>query len=132
MNVYRKSLVVQLMLFGVFFLIGANVILTHYLSETMPWLTYVIISLLVVGGVLGFIIYKRPDTRISVVTPKEMSMLRYLLYGYFFFYILQMILSSVQVIKDSYLDLLNIATGSILMLIALYGGFTLYKILKIK
>lgn len=132
MNVYRKSLVVQLMLFGVFFLIGANVILTHYLSETLPWLTYVIISLLVLGGVLGFIIYRRPDTRISVVTPKEMSMLRYLLYGYFFFYILQMILSSVQVIKDNYLDLLNVGTGSILMLIALYGGYTLYKILKIK
>jgi len=132
MNVYRKSLVVQIMLFGIFFLIGGNVILNHYLGASLPWLTYVIIALLVTVGVLGFIIYRRPDTRISVVTPKEMSLLRYLLYGYFFVYIVQMILSGVQVVRESYLDLLNIATGSILMLVALYGCYVLYRIIKVK
>lgn len=132
MNVYRKSLIVQIMLFGIFVLIGGNVILNHFLGATLPWLSYVIIALLVVSGVLGFIIYRRPDTRVSVVTPKEMSVLRYLLYGYFFIYILQMILSGVQVVKANYLDLLNVATGSILMLVALYGIYVLFRILKIK
>lgn len=132
MNVYRKSLVVQVMLFGIFFLIGGNVILNYYLGASMPWLSYVIIALLVTVGVLGFIIYRKPDTRVSVVTPKEMSLLRYLLYGYFFIYIVQMILSGVQVVQENYLTLLNLVTGSILMIIALYGGYVLYKILKIK
>lgn len=132
MNVYRKSLVVQVMLFGIFFLIGGNVILNYYLGASLPWLSYVIIALLVTVGVVGFIIYRRPDTRVSVVTPKEMSLLRYLLYGYFFIYIVQMILSGVQVVRDNYLDLLNIATGSILMIVALYGGYILFRILKIK
>ncbi len=130
MNVYRKSLVVQLMLFIIFFIIGANVIVNHYLRESAPWIAYVIVALLVAFGVLGFIIYKRPDTRVSIVTPREMKVLRYILYGYFFIYIVQMILSSRVV--GSNLTLLNISVGVILMLIALYGIYLQYKIIRIK
>ncbi|MFH0766932.1 MAG: hypothetical protein ABH890_06905 [Bacillota bacterium] len=129
MNVYRKSLVIQFMLFIVFFIIGANVIINHYLKAAMPWIGYVVISMLVIFGVVGFIIYRKPDTRVSVVTQKEMMLIRYLLYGYFFVYILQMILSSIEGVD---LTILNISIGSVLMLIALYGAFLQYRILKIK
>ena len=129
MNVYRKSLVVQMMLFMIFFIIGANVIINHYLRESMPWIAYIIVGLLVVFGVLGFVYYRKPDERVSVVTPKEMKIIRYMLYGYFGIYILQMILSSVGTIN---LEILNITVGVVLMLIAVYGMYIQYRIIKNK
>ena len=127
MNVYRKSLVVQIMLFMIFFIIGANVIINYYLRESMPWIAYVVVVLLVAFGVLGFVIYRKPDDRVSVITPKEMKTIRYMLYGYFFVYIMQMILASLGTID---LAILNITVGVILMLIALYGMFLQYRIIK--
>jgi len=116
----------------IFFIIGANVIINHYLRESMPWIAYVIVALLVGFGVLGFIIYRRPDDRVSVVTPKEMKMIRYMLYGYFFIYILQMILSSIYNGNVEVLTILNISVGIVLMSIALYGMFIQYRIVKTK
>ncbi len=132
MNVYRKSLVVQLILFIVFFVIGANMIITFYLSDLIPWIGYVLIAVLVGLGVVGFRIYRKPDTRISIVTQKEMKVVRYLLYGYFIVYILQLILSSIYNDNMDLLQIINLAAGSILMLIALYGAYMQYKIIRIK
>ena len=129
MNVYRKSLVIQFLLFSVFFIMGANVIVNHYFRESLPWLGYVLLGLLVAFGVIGFMLYKKEDTRVSVITQKELSLIRYLLYGYFFVYILQMVLSSVESIDKA---LLNISVGVILMSVSLVGAVIQYKILKVK
>ena len=106
-------------------------IITFYLSELIPWIGYVLIAVLVGLGVIGFRIYRKKDETISIVTQQEMKTVRYLLYGYFIVYILQLILSSIQSM-EAYLEIINLATGSILMLIALYGGYMQYKIIKIK
>lgn len=129
MNVYRKSLVIQFLLFIVFFIMGANVIVNHYFRESLPWLGYVLLGLLVAFGVFGFMLYKKEDTRVSVITQKELTLIRYLLYGYFFVYILQMVLSSVESIDKA---LLNISVGVILMSVSLVGAVIQYKILKVK
>lgn len=129
MNVHRKSLMVQIILFIVFFIIGANIIVNYYLGESVPWIGYVVIALLVGFGVLGFRIYRKPDTRIAVVTQKEMNVIRYLLYGYFGVYILHFILSAMDTIN---LEIFSIAIGSTLMVIALIGIYLQYRIIKIK
>ncbi|MCR3906213.1 MAG: hypothetical protein NUK62_04200 [Tenericutes bacterium] len=129
MKVYRKSLFIQFLLFIVFFLMGGNVIITHYFRESMPWLAYVLLGILVLFGIVGFILYKKEDPRISIITEQEVKTIRYLLYGYFFIYILQMVLSNVATIDK---ELLNIATGVILMGIALYGAWIQYKVLRVK
>jgi cytochrome c biogenesis protein CcdA len=129
MKVYRKSLFIQFLLFIVFFLMGGNVIITHYFRESMPWLAYVLLGILILFGIVGFILYKKEDPRISIITEQEVKTIRYLLYGYFFIYILQMVLSNVATIDK---ELLNIATGVILMGIALYGAWIQYKVLRVK
>jgi hypothetical protein len=129
MNVYRKSLLVQFLLFIVFFIMGANVIINHYFRESLPWLGYVLLGLLVAFGVVGFMFYKKQDTRVCVITQKELNLIRYLLYGYFFFYILQMVLSNVEAIDQM---ILNVSTGIMLMGLAAYGTWIQYKILRVK
>jgi len=129
MNVYRKSLMIQFLLFIVFFIMGANVIVNHYFRESLPWLGYVLLGLLVAFGVVGFMLYKKQDNRVSVITQKELNLIRYLLYSYFFFYILQMVLSSVESIDKM---LLNVSIGIILMGLALFGVWVQYKILRVK
>lgn len=129
MNVYRKSLVVQIILFFVFFIIGANLIITYFFGQSAPWIGYIVIVLLVAFGVFGFSIYRKPDTRISVVTKKEMNLIKYMLYGYFGIYVLQLIL---QTISGMNLMILAVVSGVILMVIALVGMYIQYRIIKIK
>jgi hypothetical protein len=113
----------------VFFIMGANVIVNHYFRESLPWLGYVLLGLLVVFGVVGFKLYKKQDTRVCVITQKELNLIKYLLYTYFFFYILQMILSSVESIDKM---MLNVSIGIILMGVAAFGSWVQYKILRVK
>jgi len=129
MNVYRKSLLVQFLLFIVFFIMGANVIINHYFRESLPWLGYVLLGLLVAFGVIGYMLYKKQDNRVCVITQKELNLIRYLLYSYFFFYILQMVLSSVESIDKM---LLNVSIGIILMGLATFGAWVQYKVLRVK
>ena len=129
MKVYRKSLVIQLLLFVVFFLMGAYVMVEFYLLSDNRWLGIVLLAVLLTFGVIGFIIYKKSDQSVSIITEKEMKMIKYLLYGYFAVYILEIFLSSVRSINQEFLA---ITTSVILMSIAVYGIWIQYKILKIK
>jgi MFS family permease len=129
MNLERKNLVVQLILFCVFFLMGANILLGVFLSDKIPWFSYVMLILLVIGVVFGFMYYRKKDDRTVVVTEKELNILKYLLYGYFLVYIAQMFLPSL--FKDN-VDLISIISSILLMLIALVGVIIQVKILQVK
>lgn len=129
MNLERKNLVVQLILFCVFFLMGANILLGVFLSDKISWFSYVMLILLVIGVVFGFMYYRKKDDRTVVVTEKELNILKYLLYGYFLVYIAQMFLPSL--FKDN-VDLISIISSILLMLIALVGVIIQVKILQVK
>jgi len=129
MKVYRKSLIIQLMLFMVFFIMGAYVIAEYYLLSSNRWLGFVLLGVLLSFGIFGFYFYKKGNQDISVITEKEMKTIKYLLYGYFGVYILEIFLSTVNSINQ---EILAIAVGVILMGIAIYGIFIQYRILKIK
>ena len=129
MKVYRKSLIIQLMLFMVFFIMGAYVIAEYYLLSSNRWLGYVLLGVLLSFGIFGFYFYKKGNQDVSVITEKEMKTIKYLLYGYFGVYILEIFLSTVNSINQ---EMLAIAVGVILMAIAVYGIFIQYRILKVK
>jgi polyferredoxin len=129
MKVYRKSLIIQLMLFMVFFIMGAYVIAEYYLLSSNRWLGYVLLGVLLSFGIFGFYFYKKGNQDVSVITEKEMKTIKYLLYGYFGVYILEIFLSTVNSINQ---EMLAIAVGVILMAIAIYGIFIQYRILKVK
>ncbi len=129
MKVYRKSLIIQLMLFMVFFIMGAYVIVEYYLLSNNQWLGIALLAVLISFGIFGFYFYKKGNQDVSVITEKEMKTIKYLLYGYFGVYILEIFLSTVDSINQ---EMLAIATGVLLMAIAVYGIFIQYRILKIK
>ena len=130
MQAYRKSFIVQMILFVIFFLMGGNIILTHFLGDVLPWLNWVILGLLIVLGVYGFTLYRKKDDRIVIVTAKEIGLLKYLLYGYFGVYLANMLLASS--IPSEFFSIFTILIGIILMGIALYGIYLHHRILKVE
>lgn len=128
MNVYRKSLIVQLILFLVFIVMGGYTILEFYYRQEHPWIGYVLLGFLVAVGGLGFYLFKRQDQAICVITEKEMITIKYLLYGYFLVYVLEMILPSI--IKTINQEILTLVSGFALIIIAIVGTVIQLRILK--
>ncbi|MCD4826880.1 MAG: hypothetical protein K8Q99_03785 [Acholeplasmataceae bacterium] len=129
MNTYRKSLVIQLLMFVVFFVMGANVIVQYYVTESFPAYNYVVLGILVLFGVFGYLYYKKATNEIAVITPKEFKTLKILLYSYLFAYIVEMVATGIESLPK---DIVAISLGSVLCLIATIGIFIQYKILSHK
>lgn len=129
MNTYRKSLVIQLLMFVVFFIMGANVIIEYYVIESFPAYNYVILGVLVLFGVYGYLYYKKATNEIAIITPKEFKTLKILLYSYLFVYIVEMVTSGIASLPK---DVTAIVLGSLLCIIASIGIFIQYKILNHK
>jgi hypothetical protein len=128
MNVYRKNLIVQLLLFIIFIVMGAYTIVEFYLRADYPWIGFILLGLLLSVGVYGFYLYRKPDQRVCIITEKEMLYLRYLLYGYFIVYVIDMILPSIiQTINQGILTLI---TGILLILIAMAGTIIQLRVLR--
>ena len=130
MNVYRKVLMVQLIMFSVFFVMGGYTIIEHFFRADYPWINFILLGLLLLAGIYGFQMYRKKDDRVCVITQQEVTVIRYLLYGYFLFYVLEIILPSIIPSIDR--NILAIVTGIILMGIATYGIILQLRILKVK
>ncbi len=129
MQIYRKGLKVQMLLFGVFGFMGIHVVLTHFYQETYPWLMYLGLIVLVVSFFIGLMIYRSKDQSVSVITPKEVKTIKYLMYGYFVIYLIRLLLTNRIEFNQ---DIVQIASGALLVLIALYGILVQYKIYQHK
>ncbi|MBE0700470.1 MAG: hypothetical protein IH571_02175 [Acholeplasmataceae bacterium] len=129
MQVYRKSLMVQMLLFVAFLMMGANVLITYFLAVQYPWIIYVLLGVLIAIAVIGFLIYKKQDQSTVVITEKEVKTIKYLLYGYFVIYILNMILSTQATLNQT---AIVVIISSVLMLIAVAGLYIQLKILRVK
>ena len=129
MNVYRKSLIVQLLMFIVFLIMVVNIIVQFYVEETFSFYNYLVLGILVLFGIGGYIIYKKSSLEIQVITPKELKTLKTLLYAYLFVYIAEMLLSGLEQVPT---EIIKIVFGSLLIIIALGGIFIQYKLLRHK
>ncbi|MFA5470810.1 MAG: hypothetical protein WC219_02080 [Acholeplasmataceae bacterium] len=129
MNVYRKSLIVQLLMFIVFIIMGVNVIVQYYIGQSFPVYNFLVLGLLVLFGIGGFLIYRKASNEIQVITPKELKTLKILLYVYLFAYIGEMLLSGLEQIPT---EIIKISFGALLIVVALIGVFIQYQLLKKK
>lgn len=129
MNVYRKSLIVQLLMFIVFIIMGVNVIVQYYIGQSFPVYNFLVLGLLVLFGIGGFLIYRKASNEIQVITPKELKTLKILLYVYLFAYIGEMLLSGLEQIPT---EIVKISFGALLIVVALIGVFIQYQLLKKK
>ncbi len=129
MNVYRKSLIVQLLMFVVFFVMAVNLIVQYYIGQSFPIYNFIILGILVLFGIGGFLIYRKASNEILVITPKEIKTIKVLLYVYLFVYIGEMLLSGLDQIPT---EVVKIALGSVLMIVALIGIFIQYQLLRRK
>lgn len=129
MNVYRKSLIVQLLMFIVFIIMGVNVIVQYYIGQSFPIYNFLVLGLLVLFGIGGFLIYRKASNEIQVITPKELKTLKILLYVYLFAYIGEMLLSGLEQIPT---EIVKISFGALLIVVALIGVFIQYQLLKKK
>lgn len=130
MQVYRKSILIQLILFIAFLIMGANLIVSFYMIETWPWLNFVLLFLLVAFGIIGFMLYRKGDERTVIITKREISLIRYLLYGYFGIYILNIILEGATAFGSE--AWFHIVSGILCMLVALVGVAIQSRILRLK
>lgn len=128
MNVYRKSLIVQLLLFIVFIIMGGYTIIEFYFRAEYPWIGYILLGFLLLVAGIGFYLFKREDKSVCVITEKEMLWIRYLLYGYFFIYVLEMILPSL--IKTINQEIVTLVSGVLLIATAIIGTVIQLNILK--
>lgn len=129
MNVYRKSLIVQLLMFIVFIIMGVNVIVQYYIGQSFPIYNFLVLGLLVLFGIGGFLIYRKASNEIQVITPKELKTLKILLYVYLFAYIGEMLLSGLEQIPT---EIVKISFGALLIVVAFIGVFIQYQLLKKK
>jgi hypothetical protein len=127
MKVLRKGIQIQILLFAVFFLMGASLIVTHFLPEQMTVINIITIGVVVVFSVLGYRMYKNADMSVIIITPKEEKTIKFLTYGYFIVYVIRMVLSSSNVVEGL---ILNVTSGIILMGIAIFGMLFQYRIFK--
>lgn len=127
MNIYRKSLVIQLIMFIVFFIMGANIIIQHYVSESFPAYNFIILGVLVLFGIFGFLLYKKSSDQILPITEQVMKTLKGILYAYLFVYILEMILSNMEQLPT---DVIKIGFGSVLMILAIIGIYIQTRLLQ--
>ena len=127
MNIYRKSLIIQLIMFIVFFIMGANIIIQYYVSSTFPAYNFIILGVLVLFGIFGFLLYKNSSDQILPITEQVMKTLKGILYAYLFVYILEMILSNMEQLPT---DIIKIVFGSILMILAIIGIYIQTRLLQ--
>lgn len=127
MVVYRKHVIVQLVLFVAFALMGVDIFLGHFVfagNDAYP-IVVLVVLLFFFGG--GLYLYKKKDDRTVVITAIEMKIVKIVLYTAIGIYLLEMILSgSIEKGKD-----LVIMTAAILLtLTALFGVIIQTRILK--
>jgi hypothetical protein len=129
MQIYRKGLRVQMLLFGVFAFMGLHVILTHLYEKDFPWLMYAGLVVLVLTFVIGLLMYRSKDQSVAIITAPEVKKIKYLMYGYFIVYLFRLVLTNRV---DMNQDLIQIVAGVLLIGIAIFGIIVQYRIYQHK
>jgi hypothetical protein len=129
MQIYKKGLRVQILLFGIFVFMGLNIILNHYLLADFPWISFLGFPLLIAAFVFGIIMYRSKDQSVSIITPKEVKTIKYLMYGYFLIYLARLVIAGNQTVNQ---EIISLVSGIALMLIATVGIYIQVKIYKDK
>jgi polyferredoxin len=127
MYVYRKHVIVQLVLFAAFAVMGTDIALGHFVFSEATWYPVVILIVLLMFFAGGLFLYKRRDERTVVITEMEMKLMKGALYGAIAIYLLEMILSGTA---EAYRDLIRGTAAGLLVAIAIFGAAIQIRILR--
>lgn len=127
MGIYRKNLRIQTILFVSFIILGINVALNYFLSDVAPWYSFIILGVAIGFIVWVIMIYKSEDAMVIEIDPKDYQAIRVSLYGYFFIYVIQIIMQSFESINQM---ILAIVAATLLTLIAVFGLLIHLKLLS--
>ncbi|MCF7931803.1 MAG: hypothetical protein K9K93_01415 [Acholeplasmataceae bacterium] len=127
MYVYRKHVIVQLVLFAAFAVMGIDIALGHFVFSGETWYPMAILVVLLMFFAGGLYLYKKRDERTVVITEMEMKLMKGALYAAIAIYLLEMILSGTA---EAYQDLIRGTAAGMLIAIALFGVFIQIRILR--
>lgn len=122
MQTYKRSVVLQLGVFGFFFFYGLDNIIKSLIDSSLVYSIVELVLLLVILGVGLFFYYKTPKDLLVVVTDKEIKQIKLSLYSVSAALIISILISGLQ-LDANLKQYLEIATGVLISLPGLFGVY---------
>jgi Ca2+/Na+ antiporter len=129
MHAYKRSVVLQLGVFGFFFFYGLDNILFTLMDRTIPVIIGELVVTLILIGVFLYFYYKTPKEVVYVVKKASMDKIKYVLYTVAFSLLISIVFSGFQAIEGLELYA-EIITGAITSLAGLYGVYVGLEIIQ--
>lgn len=129
MHAYKRSVVLQLGVFGFFFFYGLDNVIVTLVPRNIPIIITELIIGLAILGVFLYFYYKTPKEVIYVVKKASMDKIKYVLYTIAFSLILSIVFSGFQAI-EGFEIYAEIIAGAITSLAGLYGVYVGYEIIQ--
>ncbi len=129
MHAYKRSVVLQLGVFGFFFFYGLDNILFTLMERTVPVIIGELVITLILIGVFLYFYYKTPKEVVYVVKKAAMDKIKYVLYTVAFSLLISIVFSGFQAIEGLELYA-EIITGAITSLAGLYGVYVGLEIIQ--
>ena len=122
MHAYKRSVVLQLGVFGFFFFYGLDNILVTLVERSLPIIIGELVIALIILGVFLYFYYKTPKEVVYVVKKASMDKIKYVLYIVAFSLLLSIVFNGFQLIEgfDLYAEIIS---GAITSLAGLYGVY---------
>lgn len=122
MQTYKRSVVLQLGVFGFFFFYGLDNIIKSLIDSSLVYSIVELVLLLVILGIGLFFYYKTPKDLLVVVTDKEIKQIKLSLYSVSAALIISILISGLQ-LDANLKQYLEIATGVLISLSGLFGVY---------
>lgn len=122
MQTYKRSVVLQLGVFGFFFFYGLDNIIKSLIDSSLVYSIVELVLLLVILGVGLFFYYKTPKDLLVVVTDKEIKQIKLSLYSVSAALIISILISGLQ-LDANLKQYLEIGTGVLISLSGLFGVY---------
>lgn len=129
MHAYKRSVVLQLGVFGFFFFYGLDNILFTLMERTVPVIIGELVITVILIGVFLYFYYKTPKEVVYVVKKAAMDKIKYVLYTVAFSLLISIVFSGFQAIEGLELYA-EIITGAITSLAGLYGVYVGLEIIQ--
>ena len=125
MHAYKRSIIVQLGVFGFFFFYGLDSVLVTLIERTLPFIIVELSLFFIILGVFLYFFYKTPKEIVYVVQKSSMDKIKVVLYTIAVSLIVSIVFSGIQAIEDfqMYAEIITSTITSLAGLFGVYIGF---------
>lgn len=129
MHAYKRSIIVQLGVFGFFFFYGLDGVLVTLVERSLPFIITELSIALVILGLFLYFYYKTPKEIVFVVQKASMDKIKIVLYTIAISLIVSIVFSGISAIQDFEMYA-EIITGTITSLAGLFGVYIGFEIIN--